>query len=226
MNRPVFFLAVLVASALASTAAAPQDQANFARTPKVGDKATYAFSHAIPGFKVTLTADISVAVSKIVSNVGPVLSFHMANMRSAVPAGTTDSTKIADDESIQLAAQNLPKGYVAKLGSSGFGFMLYTWVSSTMDKPVKAGDEAPWKTSVDMGGQGIMSLDGTMKIVEVSTANKRLKAQITAKITGNGQNYGTFTNLSTFSLPDCTLVESVGDFHVGTVQEVKFTRKG
>jgi hypothetical protein len=224
MNVRYSPLVVLGFACLAFTSDGPVEQDSFSWTPKVGDQAQYTFSHTVDEFKVSLTGDLDVTVTKIPSPDKAELKFHMSNVTGKTAPGTTSDYKVAGDRTVQTGAQGLPVEYTPSQNSTDYIFLMYGWAASTTDKPAKVGDETPWKTTTKMG-QGTLVLDGTIKVVEVSEADKRMKAQITAKIIVEGKEAGTYTNTSTFSLPDYGLIESVADFYVGTKQEIKFTRK-
>lgn len=214
--------AIPFCSVLLGLAPGHQSEAEFVHKAAVGEASAYTFSHDVAEFNSKITGDLTIKTTKLLDNDGAELAFTMPTLQAtAGPDGTNTSEK-AGDRTMNINKSGMAVGYKVTMGSTDFFYLLYTWASTTMAKTVKVGDSAPWKTEMSFD-TGSATLEGTIKVTEITA--DRLKTQTSATLNVNGSKSGEFTNTSTFRLPDCVLLESVADFHVGTKQEIKFPRK-
>jgi hypothetical protein len=210
----------LVLSAIfAASIAAPQDMVNFARTYKVGDKATYTVSFETKLFGGhAMSVDVGLTTLKVLENGMAQVLAHESNKQASGQG--TDTTKIPEDLTFTLAANNMPDKFTPRDDASQFEFFLFI-ASSTPGKAVKVGDDLPWSWSTES-----ISLSGSSKVLEISADKKKLKALITQRMKFKAQDVGGFTLTSNYDLKDGSLIDSAGEFVVADFkQQLKFVRK-
>ncbi|MFI5385375.1 MAG: hypothetical protein ACHQ50_04555 [Fimbriimonadales bacterium] len=219
MNRNLIVAVGLGTSLLAASLALGVDQEGtpFTRIYKLGEKVTYSTSHGLKGGQASAeTLDVELTVKKLLDRGRAELGVHFSDVHSSDPrdAATPDLTLATGDH-------NMPTGFSPKDRTAEAALPFLFLASSTIDKPVKVGDEAPLKWHSDLVG-----FDGTIKVLEISTEKKTLKALIKVKMDVQGNVAGDLTFTSSYNLIDGSLIASVGEFPMGSmVQEFKFSRK-
>jgi hypothetical protein len=205
-----------------------QESVPFTRTYKVGEQSTYTVTGTvgIAGAGST-TVDIGLTVAKLLENGRAQIRTHMSNQQVT---GSMQAATLPGDKVVALSDHNMP----SSIGMTGVEeFLLFLFIAnSTVDKPVKAGEEYPWTwkggAGTDKSGQTLaIGLDGSTKVLEISSEKKQLKALIKLKMQMNGTEAGAFTFTSIYNLADLSLVQSVGKFEFGasTIFDFKIAKK-
>jgi hypothetical protein len=215
------YLAVLclsVAVLASSTFAAAQDAPAFARNYKLGERATYTFTHSIKLMGVhTMSLDITQTATKLLPKGRAELKFHMSNLH----VEENDTTKLADDLTIQTGAHNMPDKFTPTQGSTDIFEFIMMIAGSTTDKAAIVGHEEPWKWD-----GGPLTFSGTTKVLEITPDKKKMKALISGKLQFGGQEMGDLSFTTTYDLADGSMLQSDGLFKVaGIDQTMKFVRQ-
>ena len=219
MKRSIFNFVLLGTSLLAASAALGfgQDGVLFTRTYKLGEKVSYTASHGMKdSARAAETLDVDLTVTKALEQGTAELRVHFANVHTSNPddAGTPDLT-------VPMAKHNMPTGFSPRDRTAEAALPFLFLAASTVGKPVKVGDEEPMSWQSDL-----MGFEGSTKVLEITTDQKRLKALIKVKVNIQGNFVGDLTFTSNYDLADGSLIASTGEFVVGSlVQEFKFTRK-
>ncbi len=179
-----------------------EDEANFARTYKAGEKVTY--SATMGDAHNSMTADLVFEVNKVLPSGRAEVAFHLDNVNVKVEGGQ-QPTIVATGVTVKTSAHNMPETFKAEDGNFNIIGFFGMVAGCTLDKKVTAGASGSWTWS---GGD--LEFKGNTKVLKVDLGARRLEAEIKATGTHKGKDPLGITFTSTFDLADGSLVESKG----------------
>lgn len=214
-------LAFPLALVSAAVIAAPGNV--FKRVYKADEKQSYAV--AFIADPMTIKADIDTTVVKVHQTGkgtlgendglwGADVRFHMYNKKET---GTTTPAEIPGDLTAKLAEHNLFESYSPKMGSVDFLFFLLALAGATSDQ--LAGPEV---VPIDWGGEQF-GFKGSIQVLENTETETR--AQITGKLTIQGQRMGETVLTSSYDRTTKTLLRSEGTVSFGMKATLKISTK-
>jgi len=188
----------------------------FARTYTVGEKESYSASQSLKNTADSASSvDIDLTVTKLLDQGKADIGVHFSDLKVAPGAGA-----LAPDLTLATGPNNMPVDFSPKDRTTEATLPFMFLAGATMDKQAIVGDEAPLKWHCSL-----IDFDGTIKVLEISD-KKTLRARIKVAVGVQGLKLGDMTLTSDYSLPDCSLIGSSGEFTIGAiVQDFKFTKK-
>ena|SRR5579862_5497749 len=195
-------ITTLLLTSLLSTSLQAQDEAVFSRTYKVGDKSTYSLKFGDAHGMISGTEVLT--VQQLLDGGRAEVRAHLDDLQAKIEGGQAPPVT-ATDIVTKTVAHNMPEKFDAVEGNFNIICFFAMASSATLDKKVKAGTEESWTWT---GGE--FAVKGTTKVLELSLATKRLKAEIKVTATVKGTNPLEMTFTSTFDLADGSLIESHG----------------
>ena len=225
-------LPILAANlAFATPSALSQDPVKFSRTYKDSETVVYTLTALTKAFEAdapgTITLDIGLTVTKLLPNSNAEATVHISNEKFT---GLVKPAAVPTDQKLTFAENNMPRS-ISISALDQFELVLLL-AASTVDKPVKVGEEYPWKWkgatgTTPTGKNNAVSLDGSTKVLEISAQKKQLKALIKTKMLMDGQSAGEFTFTSVYNISDFSLQQSEGKLSLGktVVFDFKIVRK-
>lgn len=197
-----------------------QDAVPFKRTYAQSEKSTYNVTMQVEAFGLSIDSDIEQSVGKVLD--GGKTELTLKTVRY-VTTGETRPSVAPGPLTSKVGAFNMLESLKLTMGGTDFLYLFLGAAGMTADKSVRTGEEYALSWEAKGGGE---SLKGTGKVLDISKADGTFRAQIDLAFSVQGQQAGTFSFTSVYTLSDASLKSSTGALTVaGMSQAIKIVRK-